>query len=91
MGSLGNGRQPTEKEAHVAFADVNPTQNSTTKLRILAATAAPEPSRKEHKATTSSLGYELQEGKHPFMHPRYPTAHRSWVPRFPKNLLSKHS
>lgn len=23
---LGNGRQPTEKEAHVAFADVNPTE-----------------------------------------------------------------
>lgn len=51
MGSSGNGCQPTEKEAHVAFADVNPRQNPTTKLRILAATAAPEPSRKEHKAT----------------------------------------
>lgn len=51
MGSSGNGRQPTEKEAHVGFADVNPRQNPTTKLRILAVTAAPEPSRKEHKAS----------------------------------------
>ena len=50
LGSSGNGHQPTEKEVRVAFADVNPMQNPTTKLRILA-TETLEPSRKEHKAT----------------------------------------